>query len=148
MPAEAKDIARRVEAFVDSCKAQGIRVTHQRIEVFREAIRTVSHPDAESIHRNVKKKIRTVTLDTVYRTLRFLVEQGFVATMGIHHDRLRFDGNVSPHHHLVCLKCGSVTDFAVEGLEKISPPKRLAVWGRISTTHVEMRGLCAACLRG
>ncbi len=122
MALDATEVERRVDEFIDSWKAKGIRVTHQRIEVFREAIRTASHPDAETIYRRVKKKIRTITLDTVYRTLRFLVDQGLIATMGIHHDRLRFDGNVAPHHHLVCLKCGNVTDFMAQGLERMPPP--------------------------
>jgi len=88
-----------------------MKLTHQRIEIFREVARTGDHPDAETIFKRVRKRIPTVSLDTVCRTLWMLNDVGLISTLGSQRGRVRFDGNASPHHHFICTKCGKAGDF-------------------------------------
>ena len=96
------DIERRMTRFEQECRDAGVKLTHQRLEVFREVAHTVDHPDAETVHRRVRKRIPTVSLDTVYRTLWLLTDLRLIGTLGPPRGRTRFDANMSPHHHFVC----------------------------------------------
>jgi Fur family peroxide stress response transcriptional regulator len=131
--------------FERACRDAGVRLTHQRLEIFREVARADDHPDAETVHRRVRERMPTVSLDTVYRTLWLLTEQGLVTTLGSSRERTRFDANLTRHHHFVCVQCGSTRDFESEELDELVLPSSAKAFGRIVTTRVEVRGVCRAC---
>ena len=135
-----------MDEFVEACRERGQKMTHQRIEIFREVIRSDEHPDAETIYERVGKRIRTISRNTVYQTLWFLVDNEFISTLGVQRDRSRFDGNVGRHHHIVCTECGKVGDFEKDEFDSLTPPRSLGTWGELRSTHVEMRGVSAECL--
>ena len=141
----AIEIQQRMAAFAGLCRRHGIKETHQRTEIYRELARSNQHPDAESVYLAVRRRIPSISLDTVYRTLRLLEEQGVIWRVGTLRERTRFDGNTQRHHHFVCRECGKVTDFHHEDLDKLSPPQEAAALGAIEYMHVELRGICAAC---
>jgi Fur family transcriptional regulator, peroxide stress response regulator len=60
----------------------GVRLTDQRLEIFREVAASLDHPDAEAVFRAVQPRVPTVSLDTVYRTLWLLTDLGIVTTLG------------------------------------------------------------------
>ena len=59
----------------------GCRVTQQRIEVYRAVAESRSHPSVSEVHECVRKRLPTVSLDTVYRTLWKLSELGLISTV-------------------------------------------------------------------
>ena len=91
MKTDKREIERRMTRFEQVCRGAGVKLTHQRMEIFREVAQTDDHPDAETVYRGVRKRIPTVSLDTVYRTLWLLDEQGLVTALGPSRDRTRFD---------------------------------------------------------
>jgi len=131
--------------FEQLCRSAGIRLTHQRMEIFREIARAGDHPDVETVYRRVRERIPTVSLDTVYRTLWLLGDLGLISTLGASRERTRFDANLSRHHHFVCIHCGLTRDFYSDELNKLTLPKSVKTIGRIETTHVEARGVCGDC---
>ena len=141
------EVAQRMMHFESKCREQGIKLTHQRIEVFREVAQTGDHPDAEHIFQRVRKRLPTVSLDTVYRTLWLLNDLGLIATLGPSRNRTRFDANLTKHHHFICERCGLTRDFYSNDLDNLELPGSLDSFGTIATTHVEVRGLCRDCLK-
>lgn len=131
--------------FEKMCRDSGVRLTHQRLEIFREVARTDDHPDAEMVYKRVRERMPTVSMDTVYRTLWMLNDRGLITTLGTSRERTRFDANLSHHHHFVCVSCGSTRDFCSEELDKIELPRSAEALGRIETTLVEVRGVCREC---
>jgi len=131
--------------FARALRAAGVRLTPQRLEIFRQAAATTSHPDIETIHRDVLKRMPGVSLGTVYRAMALFVELGLVATVRPlgHHDR--FDANICPHHHFICTHCGAAIDFEDRDLDNLRVPASASVLGRVDSHHVELRGLCAPC---
>ena len=123
----------------EACLKAGIRMTYQRLEVYREVSGTTEHPDAESIHKSVRRRIPTISLDTVYRTLWLLQDLGLVKTLGASRERVRFDANVRPHHHFVCLSCGKVQDFFDEKLDSIALPYTVGELGTVEQSHIQAR---------
>jgi Fur family transcriptional regulator, peroxide stress response regulator len=138
-------VVRRIEQFKAACKKAGVKLTHQRLEIFREIAENTEHPDAETVFRCVKARIPTVSLDTVYRTLWLLDGLGLITTLGPRRESVRFDPNLEHHHHYVCVQCGRAKDFESADLNVLTIPASVKKFGSIMTTHVEVRGLCAAC---
>ncbi len=142
---ESSEVADRLERFRAAAKESGVKLTHQRLEIFREIASSREHPDAETILRAVQPRMPTVSLDTVYRTLWLLNSLGLVSTLGPRRDSLRFDANVSPHHHYVCIRCGRVRDFESPELNVLPIPPHVTGLGSVVGSHVEVRGVCDEC---
>ncbi len=123
----------------------GVKLTHQRLEIFREIATSEEHPDVDTIFRSVQKRVPTVSVDTVYRTLWMLHDLDLVVTLGPERDRVRFDANRDPHHHYVCTRCGLVRDFESADLNALHVPAAVKKLGSIAAAHVEVRGVCTSC---
>jgi Fur family peroxide stress response transcriptional regulator len=143
--AELKAMMAKFESVIRGAR---IKMTPQRCEIYRQTAATTSHPDIETIHREVRKTMPGVSLDTVYRALALFAELGLVSTIQPQGDHIRFDANVSPHHHFVCTRCGAALDFEDRDFDSLRIPESASVLGRVVSRHVELRGLCAACASG
>jgi Fur family peroxide stress response transcriptional regulator len=139
-------VERRLEHLKAVAKQAGVKLTHQRLEIFRELAASEDHPGVDAIFRAVQRRMPTVSLDTVYRTLWMLHDLGLVATLGPERDGVRFDGNLDPHHHYVCVRCGLVRDFESADLNALRIPEAVKGLGSIADAHVEVRGVCTKCL--
>lgn len=146
MKVSASELTRRMEAFKAASVQGGVKLTHQRLEIFREVASSLEHPDAELVFRAVQKRMPTVSLDTVYRTLWTLTELGVISALGPRHESVRFDANLDRHHHYVCTRCGLTRDFDSEPLDAIAIPESVKRLGSIVATHVEVRGICRRCV--
>jgi Fur family peroxide stress response transcriptional regulator len=138
-------IEHRLEHLKAVAKKAGVKLTHQRLEIFRELAATEEHPDADSIFRAVQQRMPTVSVDTVYRTLWMLHDLGLVTTLGPQRDGVRFDANLEQHHHYVCVRCGLVRDFESADLNALRIPNAVKLLGSIADAHVEVRGVCKKC---
>ncbi len=145
MKVEKAEVERRLEQFKQAAKVAGIKLTQQRLDIFREVAASVEHPDAETVFRAVRRRLTTVSLDTVYRTLATLVDLGLLTTLGPRRESIRFDANVGPHHHYVCVRCGLVRDFESATLADLGVPEAVQALGSVIRTNVEVRGVCARC---
>jgi len=141
------ELKTRTENFVRLCQENGIKVTQQRIEIFKAIVQAEDHPDAEKVYQKLRKKLPTLSLDTVYRTLSLLNDLGVITTLGSSRERTRFDGNLDHHHHFVCTCCGLTADFYSDRLNSLKVPDSLAEIGKVEQTHVEVRGICKKCLK-
>lgn len=136
---------RRLAHLQAAAKQAGMKLTHQRLEIFRELVMSDAHPDIETVFRAVQQRVPTVSLDTVYRTLWALHDLGLASTVGPRRGGIRFDGNVDPHHHFVCVRCGLVRDFESDELDALRVPRRVGGFGAVLNAHVEVRGICTSC---
>jgi Fur family transcriptional regulator, peroxide stress response regulator len=139
------ETTRRVAQFKASAKDRGIKLTPQRLEIFREVASSLEHPDAETVYRLVHARMPTVSLDTVYRTLWMLSDMGLVSTLGVRRESVRFDANPNKHHHYVCVRCGLTRDFDSAELHALRLPDTVKVLGSVLSTHIEVRGVCEIC---
>jgi Fur family peroxide stress response transcriptional regulator len=137
--------ALQLEHVKAAAKGAGVKLTHQRLEIFRQLIATEEHPDAETLYRAVRRRVPTVSLDTVYRTLWMLHDLGLVKTLGPKGDTIRFDANLDQHHHYVCIRCGMVRDFQSQELDRLRVPSAVKQLGSVVEAHVQVRGLCEQC---
>ncbi len=94
----------------------GRRLTPQRrliLDLF-EQIGGGTHLSAEDVHRLLVDSKARVSLATIYRTLRLLVEMGFLQELELSDGGRRFElssGDHGDHHHLICVRCGRTEEF-------------------------------------
>jgi len=140
------DVERRTEAFVRLCRRRGMKVTHQRMEIFKELVASQEHPDAESVYTRVRRRVPAISRDTVYRTLSTLEGEGLIRRTEVLSGPARFDANTDRHHHFVCTACGAIKDFYSPALDRLPIPRAVKNLGRIESAQVQVRGLCSACV--
>jgi len=131
--------------FEEVCRTSGAKLTHQRMEIFREVAQTDEHPDADQVFQGVRRRIPMVSMDTVYRTLWWLKDLGLITTLGPTRERARFDANLGHHHHFVCVHCGLTLDFYSDKLDKLTLPDSIQSVGYVQATQVEVKGICLEC---
>jgi len=145
MDIDAKELEKRMRRLKEGLRRAGMKSTHQRLEIFREVAKSGDHPDAETIYNGVRERVPTISLDTVYRTLWLLSDLGLLTTLGASRERVRFDANLRPHHHFVCMRCGMTQDFYSEKFDRLTAPNSIKSLGSVEKTQVEIRGVCLQC---
>ncbi len=136
----------RITMFEEVCRKKKIKITPQRLEIFRELAKAEDHPDAETVYQRVRERMPTVSLDTVYRALWLFNDLGLINTFGVTRESTRFDANLSRHHHFVCSVCGFVRDFHGKDFDQLTLPEEfIAKFGQPVSTCVEVRGVCFRC---
>ena len=48
-------LQKKLEHFETACRGAGLKVTHQRLEIFRELAKTSDHPTAEALYKRLQK---------------------------------------------------------------------------------------------
>lgn len=139
------DVERSVALFSRALRQSGLRLTHQRLEVAREIACSEEHPDTETVHRKVRARVPTISLDTVYRTLATLEDLGLVARVDATPGPARYDANLERHHHFVCTRCGLIRDVYHSSLDEVEAPDLADELGEVEFITVQLRGLCKRC---
>jgi Fur family transcriptional regulator, peroxide stress response regulator len=125
----------------------GRRLTPQRRLVYQTLAATNSHPDAEQLIAMVRGRDSSVSVATVYNTLRLLVDAGAVLELRGLGPKTRYDANVDEHDHFTCRICAIVEDIP----RQWPVPARLLGAGlrgyRVDEVTAHLRGVCAACRR-
>ena len=97
-------------SFARRCREHGVRVTAQRLAVYRALAEDPSHPTADAIYRRLRGAMPSLSPATVYRVLESLVRDGLLRRVCTTGGAGRFDANLTPHQHLICRVCGRMTD--------------------------------------
>jgi len=147
MEFESEVFQERLNHFKEALRRSGIKLTHQRLEIFHEVAKSGDHPDAETIFQGVRRRVPSVSLDTVYRTLWLLLDLGLVHTLGPPREKMRFDANLNPHHHFICMKCGMTRDFYSPEFDQLQIPEEVHSLGTVKLAQVEVKGVCLRCAK-
>ena len=142
------DIEQQMARFERACRNAGSKLTHQRMQIFREVAQSGDHPAAEKVFQGVRRRMPTVSMDTVYRTLWWLRDLGLIKVLGPPREQARFDANLSRHHHFVCTRCGEIRDFFSDEFDSLKLPDSLQSIGQAEKIQVEAIGLCLKCASG
>ena len=132
---------RSPEELTTAFRAAGLKVTPQRQLLFTLMHNNSAHPTADSLYAVASKQMPGISLRTVYQTLTDLTEMGELRTIEVGAGAMRFDPNVSDHHHAVCDVCGAVQDVYVNQAPELRGLDGFAV----ADAHIVYRGLCGTC---
>ena len=142
-----KNMNLKLENFVDDCRAAGLKVTPQRIAVFKLLAESQQHPSAEMLWRRLKKIYPHISLDTVNRNLLTFVEKGLASIVEGSGDVRRYDGDLGNHQHFRCVKCRNIFDFHYEPFDDIKLPASISSKFKVLRKTLYLEGICDVCRR-
>ena len=137
----------RREEFIERFRHLHLRVTPQRLLVVEALASQSGHMTADEIMRWAAARYPAINLATIYRTLVLLTSVGLVTQTDLRGGAIRFElVGETQHHHLVCERCGAVTEVD-DALFAPVRERLLRDFGfRSDARHLALFGLCAGCL--
>ena len=92
-------------------KEKKLKLTPQRLAVYKYLMSTKEHPTAEAIYKALQPDYPTMSFATVYKALKTLVEVNLIQEINVGEGSFRYDGTVVSHPHIQCIHCGKVEDL-------------------------------------
>ncbi|MEV7973135.1 Fur family transcriptional regulator [Cellulomonas sp. NPDC089187] len=129
----------------DTLRERGLRVTAPRVAVL-EAVGAHPHADADTILKQARTTLPTVSVQAVYDVLHALTAAGILRRIEPAGHPARYERRVGDnHHHVVCRSCGAVgdVDCAVGEAPCLTPSSSSGF--QIDTAEVTYWGICPRC---
>jgi len=119
----------------------------KQLELIWSAVRSdSSHPTADQVYSQVRKKSPRISLGTVYRNLQKLAADGKLQILMLGRSQ-RFDPLVARHQHFICERCDRVFDVVVERAKELKPAKLPHAGFKVTSHQVAFYGVCERCAR-
>jgi Fur family transcriptional regulator, peroxide stress response regulator len=135
-----------VDEVIERLRAQGMRVTPQRVAVLKILIDNDEHLSAEDIYARVQTDYPMMGLATIYKTISMLKEMGEITELNIDNSSARFDGSRKPPHpHFVCSQCNTIIDLDENLLADIPKNVSQQTGYQITNYRLDFFGLCPNC---
>ena len=124
-----------------------VRKYSRKREAILACIRsTTSHPSADWVYSQLKPEFPDLSLGTVYRNLNLFRQEGLIQSIGVVNGLERFDGNIQPHLHFICQKCGKVQDMMEFELpEGMLDAAARSMKGKVTSCQIVFTGICETC---
>lgn len=145
MSKKNNELNKKIDVFQTKCRQAGLKITPQRMAVYKVLLGTKEHPSAGMVFQKIRKAFPSISLDTVNRTLISLSEIGVAFIVEGSGDAKRFDGNLDSHLHFKCIKCKRIIDFHGEQFENVDIPKNISRKFSILKKTVYLEGICDLC---
>lgn len=126
-------------------KEKKLKLTPQRLAVYKYLMNTKEHPSAETIYKAIQPEYPTMSLATVYKALKTLVEVDLIQEINVGEGNFRYDGNMSSHAHIQCVNCGKITDLESISLDGLNKDASNHTDYKILYNKVYFYGLCTDC---
>jgi Fur family transcriptional regulator, ferric uptake regulator len=126
-------------------KTPSQRHSRQRQVILEELQKLTSHPTAVGLYEIVRQRLPRISLGTVYRNLDLLTRTGIIQKLEFGGEEARFDGNLTPHQHVRCVKCGRVDDIHGPQLDLLGGAKHDFNGYCVLGHRIEFFGVCPQC---
>ncbi len=133
------------ERLEDACRQRGLPVTIQRRAIFETLVNRDDHPTAEQTYDAARSRLPGVSRATVYRTLETLAKLGVIHRVSHAGDVTRFDAHAGRHDHLVCVKCGRISDVEPSTAAENATPRPPRCDFEVLDYSIQFRGICSSC---
>ena len=102
------------------CAEKNMKMTAQRRVIAQVLSLADDHPDVEELHHRAAEIDSSVSIATVYRTVRLFEEAGILDRHDFGDGRARYEEATYEHHdHLINIKTGAVIEFTDNEIEAI-----------------------------
>jgi Fur family peroxide stress response transcriptional regulator len=136
----------RVGRLVTALRANGHRLTPQRLAVLRVLVDSPDHPSVEQIYEEVRRQYPMISRATVYKTVETLKAMGQVLELEFSGAGNRYDGRrVEPHPHLFCRGCGRTQDLELPALMREATEVAENTGYQLLGHRLDFYGFCPEC---
>ena len=115
-----KNIFEMTDTILQRCEQKGLRMTSQRKIIAQVLEDAADHPDVEELYKRASKIDLTISIATVYRTVKLFDEAGILDKLEFGDGRARYEDAEREHHdHLIDINSGRVIEFMDSDIEKL-----------------------------
>ncbi|MGH4140647.1 Fur family transcriptional regulator [Clostridium sp.] len=122
-----------------------LKLTPQRIAVYKYLKSTKEHPSAEVIYKALQPTYPTMSLATIYKALKTLVQVELIIELNVGEGNFRYDGNMSSHPHIQCMSCGRVDDVEGISFSNVNEDVKQYTNYEVLESKIYFYGLCKDC---
>ena len=125
------------------CVDKGLKMTEPRKVIAKVLSDSKDHPDVESLHNRVRILDPTISIATVYRTMKLFEDTNIVTKRDFGDGRARYEeiqGDEDHHHHLIDVRTGKVIEFYNEELERLKVKIANDLGYELVDHHLELFG--------
>ena len=133
-----------VNNLVEKFKRKRLKITPQRLGIFRILEENSMHPSAEDVFKEIRESYPTISFTTVYKTLEIMEKMGEILKVTIDEQRKHYDPNTNVHHHIICSRCNKISDIKKEYVKPRLPREVLDEFTP-SSYHISFYGTCKKC---
>jgi Fur family ferric uptake transcriptional regulator len=124
------------------CIEKGLRMTEPRRVIARVLSASTDHPDAEELHRRANAQDASISLATVYRTVKLFEDAGIIQAHDFRDGRARYEEVPDEHHdHLINVRTGEVVEFHSEEIEELQELIAKKLGFRLVDHRLELYGV-------
>ena len=126
---------------------ENLKLTPQRVEVFREVCDSDEHRESEEIYLSLRQRDVNISRATVYRTMDILYQHDLVQRMDIGDGKWRYEHwlDCHQHDHLICIRCGTIVEFVSHQIEEIQQDVADKFNYELVRHVHQLFGLCKQC---
>jgi len=137
-----------LEDFKKLLKENNLKFTIQREVILETLYNSDEHLTPESLHHLIQEKYPELKtgIATIYRTLSLLEDSDIVTSLSFGAQGKKYELGAKEHHdHLICTKCGDITEFVDEEIEKRQQIIAKELGFKMSDHSMQIYGICKAC---
>lgn len=125
------------------CREHSLPLTAQR-RIVLETLPLLNHPTVDEVWDEVCKSLPEISRATVYRILETFAGLRIIRKVCHPGAVARYEDKTTRHHHLLCIRCGAMTDLNDRALDRIKFPGQESGF-QIEDYSIQFRGLCLKC---
>jgi len=100
----------------DILREAGISPSSQRVAIADFVLHTGTHPSADEVLVEARKRLPTISVATIYNTLHLFVEHGLLRTLELSNNHTVYDPCMEPHHHFIDDQTGRIHDVPLDAV--------------------------------
>lgn len=131
--------------FANLLRERGYRMTPQRDAILRILSEHHGHLTPQEVYERSQEGMPALTEATVYRTLAFLTQEGFLLAAHVGGGQLVYEVAGRDHHHIICRKCAEQHEVDHALLQALYERLEEASGYCVDSFHVTFFGLCPEC---
>ena len=102
----------------EKCIKNGLRMTLPRKIILEVIEDSADHPDVDEMYRRAVEKDRSISIATVYRTIKLFEEAGILIKHDFKAGKARYEIN-DDHNHLIDINSGEIVEFVDKEIEEL-----------------------------
>lgn len=142
-------VVKAVKKFIEFLEEKDLKYTNQRKTILEESLNIRSHFTADDLLDIAKKKDKSISKATLYRTLSLLTEGQILEEHDFGNGRKSYEPLLghSHHDHLICVECKEIFEFESEEIERIQEREAAKIGFQILHHSHKLFGRCSRCVR-
>jgi len=130
---------------IERAAEKGLRMTGQRVVIAEILEQAQDHPDVDQLHARAVAQDASISIATVYRTVKLFEESGLLERLEFGDGRARYEDAERDHHdHLIDMQTGEIIEFVDPEIEELQDRIAKRLGYQLKGHRLELYGVKSA----